>query len=293
MIRGWCRRAVARGPNVPSLLDEWTTQERRRWSRAGVRARRSEGVRFAFHGRMSTAEYQDRASSRAWQREAADRLVAGHERCRSSSSTRAVRGGCRGPPVPRLLVADRAGLAGATVRRSGARCAVAARGAAIAASGAGGDARAGPGAGPVLGWAAAVRVSAGGCRSASEPGARALGTAAAAVGTGPGDRAARAVDVRAAVGRTQYCRHRAGVDRARRAVPVRGRSAAEPAPRWWSVDVADRCRDLEQPAVHGQAGVGQTATGRVTLRRSEPPVDVSGGVDGLGEARASRAGVRD
>jgi hypothetical protein len=27
---------------------------------------------------MSTVEYQDRVSSRAWQREAADRLVAGH-----------------------------------------------------------------------------------------------------------------------------------------------------------------------------------------------------------------------
>ncbi len=66
-----------------------------------------------------------------------------------------------------------------------------------------------PGAGPVLGWAAAVRLPAGGCRPASEPGACALGATAAAVGTGSGDRAARAVDVRAAVGRTQRRRYRA------------------------------------------------------------------------------------
>ena len=59
--------------NVPSVLDEWTTQSRRRSSRAGLGARRADGLRFAFYGRMSTTEYQDRASSRAWQREAADR----------------------------------------------------------------------------------------------------------------------------------------------------------------------------------------------------------------------------
>ena len=63
---------------IPSLVDEWTTQSRRSSSRADVGARRADGLRFAFYGRMSTAEYQDRASSRAWQREAADRLVAGH-----------------------------------------------------------------------------------------------------------------------------------------------------------------------------------------------------------------------
>jgi hypothetical protein len=157
------------------------------------------------------------------------------------------------------------------------RCAVAARGAAVAASGADGDARAGTGAGPLSRWAAAVRVSAGGCRSASEPDARAVGTAAAAVGAGPGDWAERAVDVRAAVGRTQHRRHRARADRARRAVPVRGRSAAEPAPRRWTVEDADRRRDLEQPALHGQAGVGQAAADRATLRQSMSPVDVGGG----------------
>jgi site-specific DNA recombinase len=34
-------------------------------------------VRFAFYGRMSTEDFQDYATSRAWQRSAADELVAG------------------------------------------------------------------------------------------------------------------------------------------------------------------------------------------------------------------------
>jgi site-specific DNA recombinase len=36
------------------------------------------GLRFAFYGRISTADFQDRASSRAWQYEAAADLAAGH-----------------------------------------------------------------------------------------------------------------------------------------------------------------------------------------------------------------------
>jgi hypothetical protein len=36
------------------------------------------GVRFAFYGRTSTAEFQDPVTSRAWQREMAATLVAGH-----------------------------------------------------------------------------------------------------------------------------------------------------------------------------------------------------------------------
>jgi hypothetical protein len=36
------------------------------------------GVRFAFYGRTSTAEFQDPVTSRAWQREMAAALVAGH-----------------------------------------------------------------------------------------------------------------------------------------------------------------------------------------------------------------------
>ncbi|MDI6105923.1 recombinase family protein [Actinoplanes sp. NEAU-A12] len=38
------------------------------------------GLRFAFYGRISTAEYQDPVSSRAWQVEAAQRVVAGRGR---------------------------------------------------------------------------------------------------------------------------------------------------------------------------------------------------------------------
>jgi hypothetical protein len=34
-------------------------------------------LRFAFYGRISTAEYQDAVSSRAWQVESAQRVVAG------------------------------------------------------------------------------------------------------------------------------------------------------------------------------------------------------------------------
>ena len=36
------------------------------------------GVRFAFYGRTSTAEYQDPVTSQAWQREMAATLIAGH-----------------------------------------------------------------------------------------------------------------------------------------------------------------------------------------------------------------------
>jgi DNA invertase Pin-like site-specific DNA recombinase len=36
------------------------------------------GLRFAFYGRVSTKQFQDRTSSRAWQVEAARDLVAGH-----------------------------------------------------------------------------------------------------------------------------------------------------------------------------------------------------------------------
>lgn len=36
------------------------------------------GLRFAFYGRTSTAEFQDPATSRAWQREMAESVIAGH-----------------------------------------------------------------------------------------------------------------------------------------------------------------------------------------------------------------------
>jgi hypothetical protein len=35
-------------------------------------------LRFAFYGRMSTAGYQDDASSRQWQHDSAARLITGH-----------------------------------------------------------------------------------------------------------------------------------------------------------------------------------------------------------------------
>ena len=38
------------------------------------------GMRFAFYGRVSTADFQERDSSRRWQRDVADDLVAGHGR---------------------------------------------------------------------------------------------------------------------------------------------------------------------------------------------------------------------
>lgn len=36
-----------------------------------------EGLRFAFYGRMSTSEFQDPVTSRAWQRAVCDELVDG------------------------------------------------------------------------------------------------------------------------------------------------------------------------------------------------------------------------
>lgn len=51
-------------------------QRRRRVTEPSAAATR--GVRFAFYGRTSTAEYQDAATSRGWQREIAGALVAGH-----------------------------------------------------------------------------------------------------------------------------------------------------------------------------------------------------------------------
>ncbi|MGW0504070.1 hypothetical protein [Micromonospora sp. NPDC003241] len=41
-------------------------------------AQRRRGLRFAFYGRMSTVEHQDRVTSRHWQRDCATELVDGH-----------------------------------------------------------------------------------------------------------------------------------------------------------------------------------------------------------------------
>jgi hypothetical protein len=65
-------------PIATDLLGEWMTRDRRAVSPVEPSNSRGPGLRFAFYGRMSTVEYQDRASSQAWQREAADHLVVGH-----------------------------------------------------------------------------------------------------------------------------------------------------------------------------------------------------------------------
>ena len=54
------------------------------------------GVRFAFYGRTSTAEFQDPASSRAWQREIAEAVIAGHGTITDEFFESGARGGCRG-----------------------------------------------------------------------------------------------------------------------------------------------------------------------------------------------------
>jgi hypothetical protein len=59
---------------VGDLLSDWIG----RAEASGSLAVRSEGLRFAFYGRVSTASFQDRDSSRRWQRDVAEDLVAGH-----------------------------------------------------------------------------------------------------------------------------------------------------------------------------------------------------------------------
>jgi DNA invertase Pin-like site-specific DNA recombinase len=62
----------------PGSLAVWAAAARR------IRPRRFAaevpGLRFAFYGRMSTVDYQDRASSWWWQRDSAEDLIAGHGR---------------------------------------------------------------------------------------------------------------------------------------------------------------------------------------------------------------------
>src|SRR5262245_47630599 len=50
---------------------------RRRGSRQGAGDVPHGGMRFAFYGRMSTSEYQDEVTSRAWQRAVAEELIDG------------------------------------------------------------------------------------------------------------------------------------------------------------------------------------------------------------------------
>ena len=57
------------------LLVGWA-QDHRHLTAERVR-RGSSGLRLAFYGRTSTLDFQDRASSQAWQREVAECVVAG------------------------------------------------------------------------------------------------------------------------------------------------------------------------------------------------------------------------
>ena len=68
---------TASEPLATDLLSDWMMRKRRVTPPSGP-PDGGPDLRFAFYGRMSTVEYQDRASSQAWQLEAADQLVAGH-----------------------------------------------------------------------------------------------------------------------------------------------------------------------------------------------------------------------
>ncbi|MEU7650806.1 recombinase family protein [Micromonospora taraxaci] len=57
-------------------LDRWLNE--RSEAPAQPRARRQGGLRFAFYGRMSTVEHQDRVTSRHWQLDCATELAFGH-----------------------------------------------------------------------------------------------------------------------------------------------------------------------------------------------------------------------
>jgi site-specific DNA recombinase len=62
------------------LLSGWVnTQQRglRKAQRTPTTPLTRGGLRFAFYGRVSTEDFQDHASSRAWQRNAANELIAG------------------------------------------------------------------------------------------------------------------------------------------------------------------------------------------------------------------------
>ncbi|MEV4643207.1 hypothetical protein AB0J80_38320 [Actinoplanes sp. NPDC049548] len=59
-----------------SALTAWAVRERR--LRPQRFTAQVDGLRFAFYGRISTVDHQDRSSSRHWQLCAAQELVAGH-----------------------------------------------------------------------------------------------------------------------------------------------------------------------------------------------------------------------
>jgi site-specific DNA recombinase len=69
--------AVAVTTSGDDALRTWATRQRVRPRRFAVEPA---GLRFAFYGRTSTIDYQDRASSSQWQRHYAGELIAGHGR---------------------------------------------------------------------------------------------------------------------------------------------------------------------------------------------------------------------
>ncbi|GLL02103.1 hypothetical protein GCM10017581_038450 [Dactylosporangium matsuzakiense] len=64
--------------NPERSLTSWLEQARPAGQARRRRPGDEDGLRFAFYGRVSTADFQERASSRRWQRDAAEDLVAGH-----------------------------------------------------------------------------------------------------------------------------------------------------------------------------------------------------------------------
>jgi len=59
-------------------LEDWLTGSPCQSRRRGDQRPLLEGLRFASYGRLSTAQYQDKRTSRQWQRDCADVLIDGH-----------------------------------------------------------------------------------------------------------------------------------------------------------------------------------------------------------------------
>ena len=60
LLSGWARGKIGTGP-----------------TRHQIKAGATGELRFAFYGRMSTDDFQDRATSLRWQRDVAHNLIAG------------------------------------------------------------------------------------------------------------------------------------------------------------------------------------------------------------------------
>ncbi len=85
-------------------LDAWIGRARRGSRRKSAELKElTPGLRFVFYGRTSTDRFQDRWTSRGWQREVAEGLVAGHGRIVREFLTSGCPGGSRGGTVQRRL----------------------------------------------------------------------------------------------------------------------------------------------------------------------------------------------